>query len=85
MYDLIFKDQILGDYDSPKYSDSSKHRIPVFSMDRRIVKPSGMFTIKLELDEFIQENPGVNVYDASQDANCCESICKTFKITFAVR
>ena len=66
MYDLIFKDQILGDCDSPKYSDSSKHRIPVFSMDRRIVKPSGMFTIKLELDEFIQENPGVNVFDASQ-------------------
>ena len=66
MYDLIFNDQKLGDTDSPSYFDSSEHLVPISEMKRRLVKPSGMFTIKLELEEFIKENPNRNVYDASQ-------------------
>ena len=66
MYDLIFNDQNLGDTDSPKYFDSSKHLVPISAMNKRVVKPSGMFTIKLELGEFMQEYPDRNVYDASQ-------------------
>ena len=66
MYDLIFNDQNLGDTGSPKYFDLSEHLVPISAMDKREVKPSGMFTIKLELGEFMQEYPDRNVYDASQ-------------------
>jgi len=50
----------------PQYCDRSEHQIPIFSLNKRGVWPSKMFTIKLELNDFIKNNPGIPVYDASQ-------------------
>lgn len=65
-YDVCYPLQDLSQNQKPRYCDSKDERIPNFSLRKREVWPSKMFTIKLELDEFRQNNPDKEIYDASQ-------------------
>jgi len=50
----------------PRYCDVREQQIPAFQVNKREVWPSKMFTIKLELQDFIKRHPDIPVYDASQ-------------------
>lgn len=50
----------------PQYCDNDEHKNPIITFKKREVWPSKMFMIKLELDKFVQHNPGKEIFDASQ-------------------
>jgi aspartate/methionine/tyrosine aminotransferase len=65
-YDVSYPGQDFSQNLVPKFLDNAEHRIPLSRFDKREVWPSKMFTIKLELDEFMRNHPDMPVYDASQ-------------------
>jgi len=65
-YDALYEAQEGGRTAEPTYCDATEHRVSPQSVDRRMVSPSKMFTVKLELNTFLERNPGAKVYDASQ-------------------
>lgn len=65
-YEVCYSGQDISENLVPQFCDNEENRIPVSGYKKREVWPSKMFMIKLELDEFVKNNPGVPVYDASQ-------------------
>jgi len=65
-YDALYEGQEGGRTGEPTYCDATEHRVSPQSVDRRMVSPSKMFTVKLELNTYLERNPGADVFDASQ-------------------
>ncbi|MEC7984244.1 MAG: aminotransferase class I/II-fold pyridoxal phosphate-dependent enzyme [Myxococcota bacterium] len=50
----------------PIFFDAAEHRIPKRTFNKRVIQPSKMFVIKEELKAFVEKNPTVPIYNASQ-------------------